>query len=109
MRERRWGGARGELLAARADVDENEVIDFEEFVATAPKTLRTNLIKLAKTEHLTPLEERIRSLHESMNAVRDLQDGMREAQSVNHASSASTRTSGDAGAAFVGAASLAGT
>mmetsp|Transcript_12885 Transcript_12885/g.23844 ORF Transcript_12885/g.23844 Transcript_12885/m.23844 type:complete len:143 (-) Transcript_12885:347-775(-) len=35
-------------LISRADVDENEVIDFEEFCTTAPKTLRTNLIKLAK-------------------------------------------------------------
>ena len=35
-------------LVARADVDENAVIDFEEFCREAPKTLRTNLIKLAK-------------------------------------------------------------
>ena len=27
-----------------------------------------DLIKLAKTEHLTPIEERIKDLHESMNA-----------------------------------------
>jgi hypothetical protein len=32
----------------RADLDENGVIDFEEFVRETPKTLRTNLIKLAK-------------------------------------------------------------
>ena len=35
-------------ILSRADVDENEVIDFEEFVREAPKTLRTNLVKLAK-------------------------------------------------------------
>lgn len=35
-------------LVARGDLDLNEVIDFEEFCAAAPKTLRTNLIKLAK-------------------------------------------------------------
>lgn len=33
----------------RADIDENGAIDLEEFVKEAPKTLRTNLIKLAKT------------------------------------------------------------
>jgi hypothetical protein len=27
-----------------------------------------DLIKLAKTEHLSPIEERIKDLHESMNA-----------------------------------------
>lgn len=32
----------------RADVDGNEVIDFEEFVTETPKTLRMSLIKLAK-------------------------------------------------------------
>jgi hypothetical protein len=32
----------------RADLDENGAIDFEEFMKEAPKTLRTNLIKLAK-------------------------------------------------------------
>jgi len=35
-------------IMGRADVDGNEVIDFEEFVKDAPKTLRTNLVKLAK-------------------------------------------------------------
>ena len=35
-------------LVQRADVDENEVIDFEEFCSATPKVLRTNLIKLAK-------------------------------------------------------------
>ncbi|GMH82750.1 hypothetical protein TrVE_jg11613 [Triparma verrucosa] len=39
---------KSETLISRADVDENEVIDFEEFVKTTPKVLRTNLIKLAK-------------------------------------------------------------
>ena len=33
----------------RADTDANGVIDFEEWKKEAPKTLRTNLIKLAKT------------------------------------------------------------
>ena len=32
----------------RADLDGNEVIDFEEFVKETPKTLRSSLIKLAK-------------------------------------------------------------
>lgn len=50
-----------------------------------------DLIKLAKTEHLTPLEERIRSLHESMNAVRDLQDQMREQDERHHQMTRSTR------------------
>ena len=35
-------------IVARADVDENEVIDFQEFCEATPKTLRVNLIKLAK-------------------------------------------------------------
>jgi len=30
------------------DADKNEVIDFEEFVLNTPRTLRTNLVKLAK-------------------------------------------------------------
>jgi len=33
----------------RADLDGNEVIDFDEFVKDTPKTLRSSLIKLAKT------------------------------------------------------------
>ena len=37
-----------EKLVSRADIDENEYIDFEEFCNSAPKVLRTNLIKLAK-------------------------------------------------------------
>jgi len=32
----------------RADVDKDEVIDFEEFVKETPKTLKTSLVKLAK-------------------------------------------------------------
>ena len=35
-------------IYSRADKDDNEVIDFEEFVKEAPKTLRTSLVKLAK-------------------------------------------------------------
>merc|ERR1719409_932568 len=35
-------------IVGRADVDDNEVIDFEEFVKATPATLRTNLVKLAK-------------------------------------------------------------
>lgn len=35
-------------IMKRADSDSNGVIDFEEFVNEAPKTLRTNLTKLAK-------------------------------------------------------------
>lgn len=35
-------------LMKKADSDKNEVIDFEEFVASTPKALRTNLVKLAK-------------------------------------------------------------
>ena len=43
-----WLDERAGDIVARSDVDENEVIDFEEFATAAPKTLRTNLIKLAK-------------------------------------------------------------
>ena len=35
-------------LVGRADVNGDEVIDFEEFAKAAPKVLRTNLVKLAK-------------------------------------------------------------
>mmetsp|Transcript_11986 Transcript_11986/g.31363 ORF Transcript_11986/g.31363 Transcript_11986/m.31363 type:complete len:187 (-) Transcript_11986:153-713(-) len=35
-------------IFARADVDESGAIDFTEFVSDAPRTLRVNLIKLAK-------------------------------------------------------------
>merc|ERR1712086_1248001 len=51
-----------------------------------------DLIQLAKTEHLTPLEERIKDLHESMNAVRDLQDQIREQDEVHHKMTRSTRS-----------------
>jgi hypothetical protein len=51
-----------------------------------------DLIKLAKTEHLTPIEERIKDLHESMNAVRDMQDQMREQDEVHHKMTRSTRS-----------------
>tara|TARA_B110001452_G_C15174187_1_gene408021 strand:+ start:262 stop:1041 length:780 start_codon:yes stop_codon:yes gene_type:complete len=37
-----------EQIFSRGDVNDDEVIDFEEFVAEAPKTLRTSLVKLAK-------------------------------------------------------------
>merc|ERR1712085_17414 len=47
-----------------------------------------DLIKLAKTEHLTPIEERIKDLHESMNAVRDMQ----EQDEVHHKMTRSTRS-----------------
>ena len=51
-----------------------------------------DLIKLAKTEHLTPIEQRIKSLHESMNAVRDMQDQMREQDEAHHKMTRSTRS-----------------
>lgn len=35
-------------IVKRADLDEDGVVDFEEFMEAAPKTLRTNLVKLAK-------------------------------------------------------------
>merc|ERR1719488_156535 len=37
-----------EQIMGRADENSDEVIDFEEFVKEAPKSLRTNLVKLAK-------------------------------------------------------------
>ena len=37
-----------EGILKRADADKNGVIDFEEFAKEAPRTLRTNLVKLAK-------------------------------------------------------------
>ena len=39
---------KSEALVSRADVNMDETIDFGEFCTSAPKTLRTNLIKLAK-------------------------------------------------------------
>jgi len=35
-------------IIARADSDENGLIDYEEFAEEAPRTLKTNLVKLAK-------------------------------------------------------------
>jgi Ca2+-binding EF-hand superfamily protein len=35
-------------ILGRADLDENGVIDLQEWIQEAPKTLRTNLVKLAK-------------------------------------------------------------
>mmetsp|Transcript_46198 Transcript_46198/g.69662 ORF Transcript_46198/g.69662 Transcript_46198/m.69662 type:complete len:127 (-) Transcript_46198:21-401(-) len=35
-------------ILRRADQDKNGVIDYQEFVSEAPKTLKTNLVKLAK-------------------------------------------------------------
>lgn len=51
-----------------------------------------DLIQLAKTEHLTPIEERIKNLHESMNALRDLQDQQRAQDDVQYRMSRSTRS-----------------
>ena len=51
-----------------------------------------DLVQLAKTEHLSPIEERIKNLHESMNAVRDLQDQMREQDEAQAKMTRSTRT-----------------
>ena len=51
-----------------------------------------DLIQLAKTEHLSPIEERIKNLHESMNAVRDLQDQMREQDDAQSKMTRSTRS-----------------
>jgi len=35
-------------IIARADLDQNGLIDYEEFAEEAPRTLKTNLVKLAK-------------------------------------------------------------
>eukprot|EP00957_Ditylum_brightwellii_P209270 15361050-Ditylum_brightwellii.AAC.1 len=43
MKEKQISG-----IMKRADKDDNGVIDYEEFVDEAPKTLKTNLVKLAK-------------------------------------------------------------
>ena len=37
-----------DAIMSRADEDDNCVIDYDEFVKEAPKTLKTNLVKLAK-------------------------------------------------------------
>jgi uncharacterized tellurite resistance protein B-like protein len=41
-------GAQLDAIMKRADEDDNCVIDYDEFVKEAPKTLKTNLVKLAK-------------------------------------------------------------
>ncbi|KOO23300.1 cargo transport protein [Chrysochromulina tobinii] len=51
-----------------------------------------DLIKLAKTEHLSPIEERIKNLHEAMNMVRDVQDEIREHDAAQLKMTHSTRT-----------------
>ena len=51
-----------------------------------------DLIQLAKTEHLSPIEERIKNLHESMNAVRDLQDEIRDQDEAQSKMTRSTRS-----------------
>jgi len=40
--------AQMDKIMDRADIDGNDVIDFEEFVKETPKTLRTSIVKLAK-------------------------------------------------------------
>ena len=35
-------------IVKRADLDKNGEIDWEEYIKAAPKTIRTNLVKLAK-------------------------------------------------------------
>ena len=49
------------------------------------------VLPLSTTRHLTPIEERIKDLHESMNAVRDMQDQMREQDERHHQMTRSTR------------------
>ena len=51
-----------------------------------------DLIQLAKTEHLSPIEERVKNLHESMNAVRDLQDEIRDQDEAQSKMTRSTRS-----------------
>ena len=55
----------------------------------APKM---RVLPLSTTRHLTPIEERIKDLHESMNAVRDMQDQMREQDEAHHKMTRSTRS-----------------
>jgi len=46
----KWlGDSQVEKIFERADADGDKTISLEEFMAEAPKTLRTNLVKLAKT------------------------------------------------------------
>jgi len=42
------GDEQVDTIMSRADIDKNEVIDFEEFVRETPRTLRSSLVKLAK-------------------------------------------------------------
>lgn len=51
-----------------------------------------DLVEIAKAEHLTPIEERIKRLHDSMITVRDLQDQMREQDEARHRVTRSTRS-----------------
>lgn len=51
-----------------------------------------DLIQLAKTEHLSPIEERIKSLHESMIKVRDLQDQIKAQDEKQQKMTLSTRS-----------------
>jgi len=48
-------------------------------------------VALARAEQLTPLEDRIKSLHSSMISVRDLQDLMREQSEARQRVTTSTR------------------
>jgi Ca2+-binding EF-hand superfamily protein len=46
----KWlGDGQVDKIFERADADGDKTISLEEFMAEAPKTLRTNLVKLAKT------------------------------------------------------------
>lgn len=51
-----------------------------------------DLIQLATSEQLTPVELRIKKLHESMITVRDLQDQMKEQDEDHHKASRTTRS-----------------
>ena len=51
-----------------------------------------DLVEVARAEHLTPIEERIKRLHDSMITVRDLQDQMREQDETTHRVTRSTRS-----------------
>ena len=49
-------------------------------------------VEVARAEHLTPIEERIKRLHDSMITVRDLQDQMRKQDETTHRVTRSTRS-----------------
>lgn len=51
-----------------------------------------DLIQLAKTEHLSPIEERIKNLHESMIMLRDMQDQIRAQDEAQYKMTRSTRS-----------------